>query len=239
MNVHYLKHVPFEGLGCMENILTEHGCGLTRTCMYEDQSLPSIHEIDALIVMGGPMGVADEDDYPWLTLEKEFIESVIKREIPVLGVCLGAQLIADVLGAKVTKNHTKEIGWFPVKKTQAITDSRVVSFPDQFYAYHWHSDTFEAPSGAKNFLASEGCANQAFTYGKATLGLQFHLEMLPSNVQAIYHEFGNPNKLGDYVQSLEEMLSSMEYFQQANKITRKLITAFIFQKVPQLTRGVT
>ncbi|MEM7401872.1 MAG: type 1 glutamine amidotransferase [Pseudomonadota bacterium] len=237
MNVHYLKHVPFEGLGSMENILTEYGCGLTRTCMYEDQSLPSIHDIDALIVMGGPMSVGDEDDYPWLTLEKEFIESIIKREIPVLGICLGAQLIADVLGAPVTKNQFEEIGWFPVNKTQAIPDQRVTSFPDQFYAYHWHGDTFGIPSGAKNFLASEGCANQAFIYGETTLGLQFHLEMLPSNVQGIYQECGNPEKQGEYVQYLEDMLSPMEYFQQANKITQELIQAFIFQKVPQFTRG--
>ena len=233
MNVHYLKHVPFEGLGSMENVLTEYGCGLTRTCMYEDQSLPSIHEIDALIVMGGPMGVSDENDYPWLTLEKEFIESVIKRDIPVLGVCLGAQLIADVLGARVSKNHTEEIGWYPVNKIKFIDDQRVTSFPDQFNAYHWHGDTFDIPSGATNFLASQGCSNQAFIYGESTLGLQFHLEMLPSNVQGIYQECGNPDKQGDYVQSLEDMLSPMEFFQQANKITQTLMEAFFLQKVPQ------
>ena len=118
MHVHYLKHVPFEGLGSMESMFIERGCDLSRTCMYEDQSLPSIHDIDALIVMGGPMGVNDDDSYPWLTLEKEFIESVIKLDVPVMGVCLGAQLIANVLGAPVTKNVHEEIGWFPVSRTK-------------------------------------------------------------------------------------------------------------------------
>jgi len=116
MRIHYLQHISFEGLGSMENFFVAKGSQLSRTCMYADQSLPSIHEIDALIIMGGPMGVYDEAQYPWLVLEKEFIESVVQRKIPVFGVCLGAQLIASVLGASVQKNHQEEIGWFPVER---------------------------------------------------------------------------------------------------------------------------
>lgn len=233
MHIHYLKHVPFEGLGSMENIFVEHGCKLSRTCMYEDQSLPSIHDIDALIVMGGPMGVNDDDEYPWLTLEKEFIESVIKRDIPVLGICLGAQLIANVLGAQVSKNAHEEIGWFPINRSKELIDNRMQDMPLEFDALHWHSDTFAIPSGGAHFLSSEGCANQGFVYGNATIALQFHLEMLPSNIEAIYHECGSPDKKGRYIHSLEEMLLPAEKFQQANKILKNLLEAFVFQKVPQ------
>ncbi len=220
-------------LGSMENIFVERGCTLSRTCMYEDQSLPSIHDIDALVVMGGPMGVHDDDSYPWLTLEKEFIESVIKLDIPVLGVCLGAQLIANVLGAEVTKNVHEEIGWFPVSFVKEMEGDRVNVLPNKFDALHWHGDTFAIPTGGSHFLASEGCAHQGFVYGHATLALQFHLEMLPSNVEAIYHECGNPKKTGTYIQSLDEMLAPAENFQHAYKVLENVLEAFVFQKVAQ------
>ena len=231
MHIHYLKHVPFEGLGSMENVFVKRGCRLSRTCMYEGQPFPSIHDIDALIVMGGPMGVGDDDEYPWLTLEKEFIESMIKRNVPVMGVCLGAQLIANVLGAAVLKNAYEEIGWFPVNRTSGLLDNRVNDLPASFDALHWHGDTFDIPKGAINFLSSAGCANQGFVYGDSILALQFHLEMLPSHVQAIYQECGNPEKSGTYVSSLEGMVGSTEKFQQASKILEEFLEAFIFQKV--------
>ncbi|MDH3608963.1 MAG: type 1 glutamine amidotransferase [Gammaproteobacteria bacterium] len=234
MRIHYLKHVPFEGLGSMENMFVERGCSLSRTCMYEDQSLPSIHDIDALVVMGGPMGVGDDDEYPWLTLEKEFIESMIKREVPVLGVCLGAQLIANVLGAEVSKNVHEEIGWFPVKRTKGLIDERVENLPISFDALHWHGDTFDIPEGGHNFMTSEACANQGFAYGDSTLALQFHLEMLPSDVQTIYQECGNPEKNGAYIHGLADMLAPADKFQRAGKILEKFLEAFIFQKTTQL-----
>ena len=231
MRIHYLKHVSFEGLGSMEDMFVSRGCSLSRTCMYEDQSLPSIHDIDALVVMGGPMGVGDDDEYPWLTLEKEFIESVIKLDVPVLGVCLGAQLIANVLGAKVSKNVNEEIGWFPVKRTKGLEDERVEDLPVSFDALHWHRDTFDIPQGASNFITSEACANQGFAYGDSTLALQFHLEMLPSHVQTIYQECGKPEKTGKYIHGLEKMLAPADNFQQARMILEEFLEAFIFQKV--------
>ncbi len=231
IRIHYLKHVPFEGLGSIENILVAKGCALTHTCMYQDQSLPSVHDMDALIVMGGPMGVHDEDEFPWLTLEKNFIESVIQRNVPVMGVCLGAQLIADVLGAEVAKNTYEEIGWFPVTRNKQLQDESVQEIPMQFNAMHWHADTFAIPSGAVNFLVSDGCINQGFVYGDKVLGLQFHLEMLPSNVQAIYQECGRPDKTGPYIQSLEEMLAPTDKFQQVGKVLEKFIETFIFRKI--------
>ena len=229
MRIHYLQHVTFEGLGSMENYFVSKGCQLSRTCMYADQSLPSIHEIDALIIMGGPMGVYDEDQYPWLVLEKEFIESVIQRKIPVLGVCLGAQLIAHVLGAKVQKNHQQEIGWFPVKRDSLAQYALITNFPKQFDALHWHNDTFDVPDGAHNFLQTDACVNQGFLYNGHVLGLQFHLEILPSNVQAIYQECGSSDNSGEYIQSLDAMLAPADKFQQASNTLEQVLGAFIFQ----------
>lgn len=229
MRVHYLQHVPFEGLGSIESLLVAQGCTLSRTCMYQTRPLPSVYALDALIVMGGPMAVHDEDSYPWLTLEKEFIASAIRREIPVFGVCLGAQLIAEVLGAPVTRNMCEEIGWFPVKRIETLSDERIKNLPISFHALHWHGDTFAVPSGATNFISSEGCANQAFVYGKNVLGLQFHLEMLPSHIRSIYQACGKPEKSGSYIQSLDEMLAPADNFRHAGKILEEFVEAFIFQ----------
>lgn len=233
MHIHYLKHVSFEGLGSMENMFVQRGCKLSRTCMYEDQSFPSIHDIDALIVMGGPMSVTDDLEYPWLTLEKEFIESVIKLGKPVIGVCLGAQLIANVLGAAVVKNAHEEIGWFPVNRVDGLMDNKLEKLPQSFDALHWHGDTFDIPEGARNFISSAACTNQAFLYGEVTLALQFHLEMLPSNVQAIYQECGSTEKTGSYITGLADMLAPADKFQHASNILENILEAFIFSKAPQ------
>jgi len=237
MHIHYLKHVSFEGLGSMETMFVQRGCKLSRTCMYEDQSFPSIHEIDALVVMGGPMSVVDDHQYPWLTLEKEFIESVVKLDIPVIGVCLGAQLIANVLGAAVVKNAHEEIGWFPVNRidgqTDDMMDARLEKLPVSFDALHWHGDTFDIPEGASNFISSAACAHQGFTYGNSILALQCHLEMLPSTVEAIYQECGSPEKTGTYIHGLSDMLAPTDKYQHASSILENLLEAFIFQKVPQ------
>jgi GMP synthase-like glutamine amidotransferase len=152
--------------------------------------------------------------------------------VPVLGVCLGAQLIANVLGAKVGKNTNEEIGWFPVKRTKGLIDERVENLPISFDAIHWHGDTFDIPEGANNFMTSEATANQGFVYGDNTLALQFHLEMLPSHVQAIYQECGKPEKTGKYVRGLEDMLAPVEKYKQARKTLEGFLEAFIFQKLP-------
>ncbi len=233
MRVHYLQHVPFEGLGSIEGLLVSRGYTLSRTCMYQkEQPLPAIDMIDALIVMGGPMGVHDDAACPWLTPEKKLIAAAIRHGIPVLGVCLGAQLIADVLGAAVTKNNYEEIGWFPVRQTGDLADQRMKNLPARFHALHWHGDTFAIPAGGTNFISSEGCANQAFVYGENVLALQFHLEMLPSHVQAIYRECGAPDKSGRYIQSLDEMLAEAENFRRSGTILEGLLEAFIFRKSP-------
>ena len=119
MRVHCLQHVPFEGLGCIEPWLQSSGHAVTFTRFHESATLPELDHVDLLIVMGGPMSVNDEAEFPWLVQEKRFVRDAIHAGKSVLGVCLGAQLIAAAMGARVYQNHTREIGWLPVDAVPA------------------------------------------------------------------------------------------------------------------------
>jgi GMP synthase-like glutamine amidotransferase len=177
MRIHYLQHVLFEDPA---NILTwaaAHHHPITKTLVFRDSNFPACDDFDLLLVMGGPMGVYDLKEYPWLAGEKEFIRAAIQSKKKILGICLGAQLLADILGARVTKNKHKEIGWFAVQKTALGMSSPLFSdIPDIFPAFHWHGDTFDIPPGCRLLASSEACINQAFSFDDFILGLQFHLE---------------------------------------------------------------
>jgi GMP synthase-like glutamine amidotransferase len=166
----------FEDLARIEDWAKDRGHGISRTPLFDGQELPGLDEFDWLVIMGGPMNIYEEDKYPWLAREKRFIWDSIASNKIVLGICLGGQLIADVLGGKVRRNLYKEIGWHPIKLTSEGQKSRIFSvLPKTFMAFHWHGDTFEIPPQALRAAESEACANQAFMLGKA-IGLQFHLE---------------------------------------------------------------
>jgi GMP synthase-like glutamine amidotransferase len=180
MRVHYLQHVPFEGIGAIGEWTRSRAHALSSTEMFRVPlpDLPPVNDLDFLVVMGGPMNIYQDAEYPWLSAEKAFIDSAIASDKPVLGVCLGAQLVADVLGGRVTKGEHAEIGWYPVELTEAGKALAVLSnFPRRFTALHWHGDTFAIPPGAVHVASSEACPNQAFAYdGGRVVGLQFHLE---------------------------------------------------------------
>lgn len=183
MRTHVLQHVPFEGLGSIEPWLTARHARVTWTRFFEDPSLPEAADIDLLIALGGPMSVNDEDLLPWLRAEKRFIARAIALGRPVLGICLGAQLIASALGARVYPGPHKEIGWHPVRGTSAEPGS--FAFPAEFLAFHWHGETFDLPPGAVCLARSRACRHQAFRFGRNVLGLQFHLETTPASADAI------------------------------------------------------
>jgi GMP synthase-like glutamine amidotransferase len=203
---HYLQHVPFEGLGSIEKWLHNSGYKVTHTQFYETSELPDVNEIDLIVVMGGPMSVNDEDEFPWLTLEKKFIRNVIESGKPVLGICLGAQLIANAMGAEVYPNQVKEIGWFPVQAVGA-TDDSIFSFPAKTEVFHWHGETYSLPVGATLIAKSEGCENQAFQIGISVIGLQFHLETTPDSAREIVTNCRDELISSQYVQTEEEILS--------------------------------
>ena len=158
MRAHYLQHVPFEGLGIIKPWLKAEGYELTNTRFYESAVFPDLNEVDLFIVMGGPMSVNDEVEFPWLVEEKQFIRRCIEEEKSVLGICLGAQLIASSLGARVYPNHVKEIGWFTVEGVLS-PNREAFCFPLSQEVFHWHGETFDLPTGAFRLARSEGCEN--------------------------------------------------------------------------------
>lgn len=207
MRTHYLQHVSFEGLGCIEPWLVGAGYAVTHTRLFEKIDLPDAETIDMLVIMGGPMSVNDEDKFPWLVLEKQFIREVIKLGKPVLGICLGAQLIASAMGARIFRNRVKEIGWFPIRAVNA-EDGSVFGFPPSETVFHWHGETFDLPSGAIRLAKSDGCENQAFQLGKSVIGLQFHLETTPESALEMISHCRDELAPSTYVQTEEEILSA-------------------------------
>ncbi len=201
-------HVPFEGLGSIEPWLLAHGHKLTTTRFFESAEAPDLQTIDLLVVMGGPMSVHDADQFPWITLEKQFIRACIDAGKPVLGICLGAQMIANAMGAKVFPNPVKEIGWFPIQAVPSIGGDAVFNFPPLTTVFHWHGETFDLPPGAIRLAQSEGCANQAFQLGKRVIGLQFHLETTPHSAREIVAQCRDELVPSRYVQTEEEILSA-------------------------------
>ena len=211
----------------MEPVLRAKGCTISATQLYADASLPALDSLDWLIVLGGPMGVADEADYPWLSVEKKFIKAAIDANKVVLGVCLGAQLIAEVLGAKVSKNPHREIGWFSIKRDSALLGTRFASvFPEQFEAFHWHGDTFDVPANAVAIGASEACQHQGFVVGDRIVALQFHLETTPQSAAELIDHGGDELDSSQYVQTAQQMLSHTEGFSGLRPILMALLEAF-------------
>ena len=200
MKVHVLQHVPFEDTGSMALWLQRQGARVSYTRFFEGDSLPAVQGLDLVIAMGGPMSVNDEAALPWLRDEKAFIRDVIQRNIPILGVCLGAQLIASASGARVYPNPFKEIGWFPVTASPSRgADS--FCFPAVSTVFHWHGETFDLPAGAIPLAENKACVNQAFQLGRRAIGLQFHLETTPEGMEAILGHCAGEMAPGPYVQT--------------------------------------
>ena len=220
MKIHYFQHVAFEGLGFIENWAQENKHQLSATKFYEKHQLPNLSSFDMLIVMGGPMGVYDEKDFPWLVEEKAFIKKAIEADKLVVGICLGAQLIAETLGAKVYANKEKEIGWFPIQKTGHFFFK---SLPEDFVVFHWHGDTFDLPKRAVHLASSKGCRNQAFLYNKKVLALQFHMEATEKTLQQMLENGKAELKGGEFIQSEQEILEGKNYHKENNKVLENLL----------------
>lgn len=211
MRIQVLQHVPFEGPAGIGDWAARKGHSVAITPLFEDADLPDSDTFDWLVVMGGPMGIHDDAECPWLTREKAFVREAIDGGKTVIGICLGAQLIADALGAEVYRNAHKEIGWLPIELTEAGQSSRLMIFlPHRFEVFHWHGDTFDLPEGAIHLARSEACEHQAFLYDKRVLALQFHLESTPASVADLVANCGDEIVPGRYVQDAERMLAVTE-----------------------------
>jgi GMP synthase-like glutamine amidotransferase len=224
MKVHYFQHVSFEGLGYIEQWLLSQQHTISATRFYEnDYQLPAVDNVDLLIVMGGPMGVYDEAQYPWLAAEKSFITACILAGKKILGICLGAQLTSVCLGGKVTAAPNKEIGWFPVE-VNATTPWFDELFPAKPVLFHWHGDQFSIPPGASDLAFTASNRNQAFLYEDRILGLQFHLECMPENVRTMLAHF--EEEMGEYVQEPAVIERGVDYCAVMNEMMAVILTRF-------------
>jgi GMP synthase-like glutamine amidotransferase len=176
-----LQHVPFEGPRLFEEWAGQHGDLLTCYPLYEGALPESPEAFDKLLIMGGPMSVHDEGELPWMGPEKQLLRRSLEAGKPVIGICLGAQLIAEALGAEVTRAPEPEIGWFPVD----FADGPALT------VLHWHGETFTTPTGTTRLARSPACTNQGFAIARKVLALQFHLEMDREGVEAIVTQCGH------------------------------------------------
>jgi GMP synthase (glutamine-hydrolysing) len=227
MRVCSLLHVPFEGLAAIGPWLEKHDHSVRGVNLYAGASLPLTSDFDWLIVMGGPMGANDVRIHPWLRGEKALIKKAIEERKIVLGICLGAQLIAAALGARVYANDHREIGWFPITSNLHPASGAIGRlFPETIEVFHWHGDTFDLPNGAQRLASSTACLNQAFCVGDKVLGLQFHLESTDASatrmIQHCSDEIASP---GPFIQTADEMLAKSDRFEQANELLSSILTA--------------
>ncbi|HQI74103.1 MAG TPA: type 1 glutamine amidotransferase [Smithella sp.] len=230
MRAHYLQHVPFEGLGSIESWLQKSGYEITSTKLFDGPEFPDLRKIDFLVVMGGPMSVNDEGKLPWLVAEKQFIWDTIAKNKPVLGICLGAQLIANVLGARVYPNKEKEIGWFPIHGI-ATNDKTIFEMPASLKVFQWHGETFDLPAGAVRLAKSDVCENQAFQIGTSVIGLQFHLETTPEAARALVSNCGDDLVEAPYIQTDQEIMSAgTETFQSINHLMDEVLSFLVNNK---------
>lgn len=206
MRIHALHHVDFEGLGHIGQWIADQGHSLALTRLYAGDPLPRLEDFDRLVIMGGPMNIYEDDKYPWLAAERALIREAIAAGKSAVGICLGAQLLADALGSPVFSGKNKEIGWWPIRLTEAGKRSGFLAdLPEAPTVFHWHGDTFDIPSGAVHLAESEGCMSQAFLYDNRILGLQFHLESTPETVRQILTHCGHELVKGTYIQSAAEI----------------------------------
>ena len=186
-----IKHVEIEGPGTIERFFQNTNWTLA-TLNFATGGFPpdDFSDIKAIISLGGPMNVYEEADYPFLRDEDTFLKKAIRKEIPILGVCLGAQLLAKACGAKISRSPEKEIGWNRVSLTDdGQKDVLFESLPREIEVFQWHEDTFDIPQGAVCLASSQSCRNQAFKFGKNAYGLQFHIEVTPAIIESWVNEY--------------------------------------------------
>lgn len=224
-----LQHVPFEGPGSIADWLSARKAEVNTLQLYAGDTLPAATANDLVIVMGGPMSVNDEWFHDWLSDEKLFLAQCIAAGKAVVGICLGAQLIASALGAKVGPNEHAEIGWFDIEP--APTDD-TFHFPERTTVLHWHGETFALPTGARLLARSEACRNQAFQLGERVIALQFHLETTPESLDEMLEACGDELVPERFVQEEQDILDALPQHATTNQALMAAVLDYV-------TRGMT
>lgn len=225
MRIHFIQHMPFEHPASIADWAQENEHSSTYTRIFADQSLPAIDSFDMLVIMGGVMGVYEEEKYDWLKEEKLFIKNSIANNKKVFGVCLGAQLIAEALGAKVYPHTKKEIGWFEIEKVQPHKFTE--HLPQTLTTFHWHGDTFNLPENAIHIFKSQACSQQGFVYNDQVIGLQFHMEVRKDLLDGMTDNERAELKKDLFVQTEDEIKTlAVKHLNQQKNFMFKLLDAF-------------
>ncbi len=226
MRFHVLQHATYEGPGEIALWAEKRGHEVRVTHLYRGDTLPAPSDFDALVVMGGEMNIYQDRDWPWLKAERAFVAATLSAGKRIVGICLGAQHIANALGARVTQNPEFEIGWLPVRWTAEAG----AAFPDLGAAstvLHWHGDTYNLPDGATRLAASDATPEQGFVVPGKCLALQFHMEVDPVLVQ-LYVESQEKWPAGKFVQVPAQILSEAEKHCAANcRLLHGMLDAFM------------
>ncbi len=215
MRLHLLEHDPID---ISENNITiwadKKGYSVDRTDVFKGAKLPAQTDFDWLIVLGGSQHVWQEQEHPWLMAEKRFISETLAKDKIILGICFGAQLLAETLGGRVFSNKHEEIGWYAVTVSDEAKGSYLLkNVPRKFLTFHWHSDHFTLPPGCTRLAFSKPTANQAFIAKNSRVaGLQFHPEYTLDMIQYFAIEYGNEWQKGQYVSGKEAVLSTSGQF---------------------------
>jgi GMP synthase-like glutamine amidotransferase len=201
-------HVPFEGPGIIADWARKHNHRFEYTRLFLGEPFPEPSRVDLLIIMGGPMDVFDYHIHPWMEEEIEWITGFMGSGKPVLGICLGAQMIAAALGATVYPGKYKEIGWHNLQFLSALGEYRICrDLPATRKVFHWHGDTFPIPEGATRIASSKAFPNQGFIFQGNVVALQFHLEVTPDGVKELLENCRGELVPGPFIQKEKDMLS--------------------------------
>ena len=219
LRIHCFMHVSFEGPGIISDWVESNRHSFSYTRFYQGDPLPDAGQADLLVIMGGPMNVFDYHIHPWMQDEVEWVGAFIKSGKPVIGICLGAQIIAAALGVEVYPGKEKEIGWYNLRFLPCLGDYRICDeLPPTRKVFHWHGDTFNIPEGAVRIAESQAFPNQGFLYEGKVLALQFHLEVTPSNVKELVENCREELVTGTYIQSEEELLDKKQFAEENHQL---------------------
>ncbi|TDQ40486.1 type 1 glutamine amidotransferase [Aureibacillus halotolerans] len=230
--LHCIQHVSFETPAFIEDWAKHRGVKLTSTLAEEDPTFLEGKRADGLIVLGGPMGVNDETLYSWLAPEKTFLKQSLATDKPILGICLGAQLIAQLLGSTIFQGNRPEIGWFEIQKQNNTGRTLFSSWPQTLTPFHWHNDQFTLPPGAVSLGGNKMCECQGFSLNDRVVGLQCHFEMRPKDIETLIEHDGQAlNHPASTVMTRSEIMERNSTFTKApNDLLNELLDKLFLDK---------